>query len=177
MDSINGLTYIKDFITKAEEKELLKKINESEWNTEIRRRTQHYGYRYPYKNTTKLIEANPIPDFLQNILEKVNNETGCNFNQIIINEYTPGQGINPHIDKTFLFGDTIVSLSLQSDIIMDFTKFNDNVEVNLDRRSIVILRNDARYKWRHAIEARKFDNGVKRGTRVSVTFRETKNLG
>jgi hypothetical protein len=47
-----------------------------------------------------------------------------------------------------------------------------NVEVGLTRRSIVILQKNARYKWRHSIDARKMDNGVKRGKRVSITFRE-----
>lgn len=40
------------------------------------------------------------------------------FNQLIINEYNPGQGINPHIDNPILFSSPIVSLSLGSDCIM-----------------------------------------------------------
>jgi alkylated DNA repair dioxygenase AlkB len=42
------------------------------------------------------------------------------FNQLIINEYEPGQGINPHVDNTTLFTDTVVSLSLGSEAIMNF---------------------------------------------------------
>ena len=39
---------------------------------------------------------------------------------MIVNEYEPGQGINPHIDNTNLFRDTIVSVSLGSPTIMIF---------------------------------------------------------
>lgn len=44
------------------------------------------------------------------------------FDQLIINEYTPGQGINPHIDNPTLFSSPIVSLSLGSDCVMEFDK-------------------------------------------------------
>ena len=172
MNNINGLTFISNFITENEELELLDNINKSKWNTEIRRRTQHYGFRYPYKNTTKLIKTDPIPKFLQGILEKLNDQTGKDFDQIIINEYEPGHGICPHVDNTYLFGDTVVSLSLQSNTIMDFTNYGKHIEVELLRKSIVILQKDARYKWRHGIEAIKMDNNIQRGKRVSITFRE-----
>lgn len=41
---MNGLTYIKDFITEDEELNLISFINSMEWNCELSRRTQHYGY-------------------------------------------------------------------------------------------------------------------------------------
>ena len=40
-------------------------------------------------------------------------------NQLIVNEYTPGQGIHAHIDRD-LFEDGIVAISLLSDIQMIF---------------------------------------------------------
>lgn len=42
------------------------------------------------------------------------------FDQLIVNEYEPGQGINPHIDNIKLFKSDIASLSLGSDCIMIF---------------------------------------------------------
>lgn len=44
------------------------------------------------------------------------------FDQLIINEYQPGQGINPHIDNVKLFAEPIVSLSLGSECIMEFDR-------------------------------------------------------
>ena len=48
--------------------------------------------------------------------------------QTIINEYLPGQGISSHIDCEPCFEDTIVSLSLGSGCIMDFTNKSDKTK-------------------------------------------------
>jgi alkylated DNA repair dioxygenase AlkB len=40
--------------------------------------------------------------------------------QVIINEYTPGQGIAAHIDHKGSFGPIVASLSLLSGAVMDF---------------------------------------------------------
>lgn len=44
--------------------------------------------------------------------------------------------------------------------------------INLEPRSLLILKDDARYQWKHGIAAGKSDNGVKRQRRVSLTFRK-----
>lgn len=44
--------------------------------------------------------------------------------------------------------------------------------IYLEPRSLLILKDDARYKWKHGITSRKSDNGVKRQKRVSLTFRK-----
>ena len=99
--------------------------------------------------------------------------------QVIVNEYEPGQGISNHIDCEPCFQGTIVSLSLGSGCFMDFTnKFDKTkkIPVWLAPRSIVILKDEARYEWLHGIAARKSDklNGYKhdRRRRVSLTFRK-----
>jgi alkylated DNA repair dioxygenase AlkB len=62
----------------------------------------------------------------------------------------------------------IVSVSLGSDIHMVIGE-----EIRLERRSALILRGKWRYEIKHGIVARKSDDGVKRGRRVSLTFRTT----
>jgi alkylated DNA repair dioxygenase AlkB len=111
--------------------------------------------------------------------------------QMIVNEYLPGQGINPHIDNVGYFADGIASVSLGSAVIMDFiysydpsviseSKASETVlknfkkEVLLTPRSVISLHGEARYKWRHGIVARKSDHKVPRGRRVSLTFRKMK---
>lgn len=42
--------------------------------------------------------------------------------QVIVNEYQPGQGIANHIDCISCFSGTVISLSLGSSCIMDFTR-------------------------------------------------------
>jgi len=102
--------------------------------------------------------------------------TPVRFDHMLVNEYEPGQGISSHRDY-MTFGSPVVSLSLLSPCVMDFRHTaSDRVEhLLLPRRSLLILANEARYEWEHAIAARKTDawNGVplKRGRRLSVTFR------
>jgi alkylated DNA repair dioxygenase AlkB len=101
--------------------------------------------------------------------------------QLIVNEYTPGQGISPHIDSVELFEDEILSISLGSDITMNFTEASDKTNIKsliLKRRTLMCLSKDARYKWKHSIPQRIYDiikgKKVKRDTRISLTFRKVK---
>jgi alkylated DNA repair dioxygenase AlkB len=201
---ISGLTYIRDFLGEEEQVDILRQINELPWSDTagIKRRVQHYGYEYGYQgHQDSLATAPPIPDFLGELrrrLEEVicggdgdvvgdadggdasGGEGRRSFNQVIINEYKPGEGIAPHVDNVRLFGDTVVSVSLGSGAVMTFNPVGapkEKQEVYLHPGSAVILTGDARYRWQHSIPARKNDtvDGVKvaRGTRISVTFRRT----
>lgn len=67
-----------------------------------------------------------------------------------ISEYQPGQGINGHIDRVESFGPVVASLSLGSPVVMSFSLGNNSVDVLLERRSMVFLTGDARFKWKHA---------------------------
>ena len=93
--------------------------------------------------------------------------------QLIVNEYEPGQGIGRHVDSHD-FGNTIVSLSLGSQCHMIFRdRAGDRgvLEIPLKARSLLIMKDEARLKWTHEIPSRKSDKGVPRRTRVSLTFR------
>ena len=61
-----------------------------------------------------------LPTFCQPLLEKLKPLLPHSPDQLIINEYEPGQGISHHVDKTTFFKDGIVSLSLSSDCTMEF---------------------------------------------------------
>jgi alkylated DNA repair dioxygenase AlkB len=120
--SIDGLIYIPDFISVEKEKSLLSNIDKQPWLNDLKRRVQHYGYKYDYRAR--------------------------------------------NIDK---------SLSLGSGAMMQFEKDGIREEIYLEPRSLIILSDAARYKWTHAIPARKSDKvygqAVARNRRVSVTFR------
>ncbi len=98
--------------------------------------------------------------------------------QVIANEYLPGQGISAHIDCVPCFDDTIVSISLLSACEMVFRDVRGPAAcgVLLQPRSGVLLRDSGRYGWTHEIPARKSDivNGVRtdRSRRFSLTFRK-----
>jgi len=181
---IRGLTYLRDFITSDEEKKIASLIDAKEWSGELSRRVQHYGYKYDYKvrNVNEAISVESLPKWLQSLGKRLVRDGFFDIepDQVIVNEYLPGQGITTHIDCLPCFGDTIVSLSLGSTCVMDFTnaKTEEAIPILLEPRSIVILKEEARYLWKHGIAKRKQDkyNGVTylRSRRISLTFRTMK---
>src|SRR5690606_5822018 len=125
MLDIAGLTYIPDFITRDEESALIAQIDAQPWLNDLKRRVQHYGYKYDYKVRVVTNDAHlgPLPDWLQPLAQKLQDEHLFQTvpDQTIVNEYLPGQGISAHIDCVPCFDDVIASLSLGSPAIMQFT--------------------------------------------------------
>lgn len=180
--SISGLSYFEDFISIDEEYGLLENIDHQLWRSDLKRRVQHYGYIYDYKarSISREMSLGDLPKWLQRysglLVEQGYFSTPPD--QVIINEYLPGQGISSHIDCLPCFGDTIASLSLSSAVDMDFTnpdKASHKIAMRLRPRSLIVLKGDARSKWQHGIAGRKTDNisglRVARQRRVSLTFR------
>ena len=182
IDAIAGLDYKKDYINEIKHDQLLKQIDEQPWLDDLKRRVQHYGYKYDYKarRVVRDMRIGKLPEWLEELAEKLCRDRHMPkvADQVIVNEYKPGQGISRHIDCEPCFDDTIVSLSLGSGCVMDFiNKFDKKKRsVWLEPRSIVVLKNEARYEWLHGIAARKTDewDGQKyeRQRRVSLTFRK-----
>ena len=55
---------------------------------------------------------------------------------------------------------------------MEFTQTGEvKKEIVLALRSLTMLYGEARSIWKHSIPARLKDNGVARGVRISLTFR------
>ena len=121
----------------------------------------------------------PLPEWLSEIAEDL--ERAGHFasrpEQVIINEYLPGQGIAAHIDCAPCFGPEIASISLLSGCLMRFTsaKTDRVFDQYLAPRSLALMQGAARYEWAHGIAARKSDvvGGQKllRSRRISLTFR------
>lgn len=180
--NISGLTYVPNFISSKEEQQLSDAINSEKWLTDIKRRVQHYGYKYDYKARSINYEMylGQIPEWAFEIAERIHKNCymDCIPDQLIVNEYLPGQGIANHVDCEPCFADTIISLSLNSHCIMDFIniKSRNKVEVLLEPRSLVVIKGDARYNWTHGIPQRKSDTfhfcKYERKIRLSITFRK-----
>ena len=176
MFGIKGLLYIPDYITATKETQLIKTINKQRWDNSLKRRVQHYGYRYDYKarNVTPGMYIGKLPNWLNKIAIQLNEDGLCEsvLDQVIINEYQPRQGISAHIDCEKCFGPRIFSMSLGSQAVMDFTQEGKTKkEILLARRSLVMMYGEARSEWKHSIPARLKDNGMERGVRISLTFR------
>ena len=147
--------------------------------TDLKRRVQHYGFKYDYKarSITSDHYIGATPDWLLPLCQKLLADKIFKIipDQVIINEYLPGQGITPHIDCIPCFAEVICSLSLISPCVMEFVR-EEKVPMLLEPRSLVVLSGESRYNWKHGIAARQADiySGAKipRQRRLSITFRK-----
>lgn len=180
---IEGLSIFYDFISEEDEVSIIETIDNNKWLLDLSRRVQHYGYKYDYKKRRidNKMYLGKLPEWLQKITLVMieNNVIDFTPDQAIINEYQPGQGIAPHIDCEPCFGDTIISLSLGSSCMMNFEKepnSKQKIEIFLEPRSLIIMREESRYNLYHSIPSRKkdkiADNLFTRNRRISVTFRK-----
>ena len=179
--SINGLSYFPEFVSRRTAFGLMEAIDSNTWSDELKRRVQHYGFRYDYK--ARIVSRDsylgPLPNWIDSFIEEnlPRSILPERPDQVIVNEYIPGQGISAHIDCIPCFGGTIASLSLASSAYMEFFGSSGEREsLYLKPRSLLVLQGDARSRWRHAIPARKSDlvDGMRipRTRRVSMTFRK-----
>jgi alkylated DNA repair dioxygenase AlkB len=179
---ISGLTYETKSLTSNSAQQFIFQIDEQPWRTDLKRRVQHYGYVYDYKRRTvdKSMFLGKLPDWSEPLTEILVNhpDFAIRPDQMIINEYEPGQGIAYHIDCEPCFGDVIASFSLNSTCIMNFVhaKNSNKQELLLEPNSLLIIRGEARYDWKHGILARKTDKyggtTYPRKRRISITFRK-----
>ena len=174
--TIHGLTYLSSYICPDYEQELVCLIDGQSWNTELKRRTQHYGYKYAYmaRSIDTRDALGPMPKWIENLCCKLYDDAFFREkpDQVIINEYRPAQGISPHIDCPSSFAEVVCSLSLASGCSMDLIKGDLKHSIYLEPRSLLVLQGDARYTWQHGIAARKSDRGIRRQRRISLTFRK-----
>lgn len=145
---IDGLLYIPNFISESEHDALLTAVDVQSWLTDLKRRVQHYGYKYDYKARNILPDSylGELPHWLGDLQERLFTDGIFKQkpDQAIINEYLPGQGISSHIDCVPCFEDVIASLSLGSDTIMQLSKAEQKHYVFLEKRSLIVLSGEAR---------------------------------
>ncbi|MEU4085873.1 alpha-ketoglutarate-dependent dioxygenase AlkB [Streptomyces aureus] len=184
-EAVPGLRYVPDWLDRDACGELLARIDAGAWSTELRRRVQHFGHRYDYGRRSVAAGsrteagAPPLPPWALQVATRMVREGVMEqrADQVIVNEYEPGQGISAHVDCVPCFGPVVAALSLGSGCVMDFTHPGEGRKtgVYLAPGSLLVMTGPARYEWRHAIAARRsdlWDGGrVPRGRRVSVTFR------
>jgi alkylated DNA repair dioxygenase AlkB len=178
-----GFDYLDDFITHDEEQALLDffaKIDNYK-NTGSRRMLA-YGYCYlKGEHGVSLHPASPIPDCVKPVLTRIEKKYDRKFDQLTVNEYLPGQGIDAHYDHRERFGPVIVGLSLGSGCGMIFEGENNfRREQFLKPRSLYMMSHRYRYPYTHRIRKVHSDTvdgqRVDRKTRISLTFRQSGQL-
>jgi alkylated DNA repair dioxygenase AlkB len=177
-NTISGLSYLPNFLTPEATGLLTNAIDTQPWETTLSRRTQQYGYSYVHKSAVlNRAFLGELPGFLSVLAERLVAEGHFATlpDQVIINEYEPGQGIGLHVDATVYFGPVVASLSLLAPVIMQFAREDAKAELWLEPGSLLVLRGAARTDWKHGIAARQTDRwediAIPRQRRISVTFR------
>lgn len=176
---IPGLSYLPSYVTEQEEQELVRAIDREPWDITWDRRRQYYGATYGAAPGPE----RPIPAWGLALAKRMHGEglSERPFDQLLVNEYEPGQGIALHHDHQ-PFDRTVVSLSLLSPCVMDFRCPTDGRRASLllERRSLLVLSDEARYQWQHGIARRKNDRWqgfvIPRQRRLSVTLRLLKQV-
>ena len=172
-----GFNYTPDFITADEESFLLDEIKKITLHTfhfqgfEAKRKVASFGYDYNFERK-RLSKGNPIPVAFNGLLEKVaaylTIPTG-DFAELLVTEYPTGSVINWHRDA-FPF-DVVAGISLLSDCTFRLRPHDKArqersaiISFPVHKRSLYIMRDDARIGWQHSIAPVK-------NIRYSITLR------
>ena len=179
---VEGLQYIPSYISRVEAQRLWQLVDHNPWLRDLKRRVQHYGYKYDYRarRIDYSMRIGELPPWgVRLALRLCKDGPFAELpDQVIVNEYEPGQGITDHIDCEPCFQSTIVSLSLGSTCVMNLTNkaTGHRIPVFLEPGSIVVLKGPSRYDWQHGIPHRKTDmfrnRRYSRTRRISLTFRK-----
>lgn len=177
---IPGLKYLPDFISAAEEAALVAEIDRSGWcNVGMRRLVRQFGicYSFSRRSVVSTDIQEPIPEQGTAIARRLVQAKLMPSlpNQMLANRYLPGEGISFHVDAPEFA--EIADLSLLSDCVMEFrhTKTLEKQKIWLDRRSLLLLTDEARWQWEHSIPYRQRDRFAgreqMRQLRISLTYR------
>ncbi|MDA2812309.1 hypothetical protein O4J56_16830 [Nocardiopsis sp. RSe5-2] len=102
--AVPGLKYIADWLAADACRDLLSEIDAAEWSAQLKRRVQHYGRRYDYGRRSVAgdgrDDAPPLPPWAHAMAARLADEglMDREAEQVIVNEYLPGQGISAHVD-------------------------------------------------------------------------------
>ena len=185
---VPGLVYRPNFLEGEHERRLVEWIDAQEWSNELRRRVQHYGWRYEYRDR-QVDSSMRLGDLPPKLLELAHRLYHSKLvpqmpDQVIVNEYNADQGISAHVDARSSFADGIATISLLESWEMNFHPpgrkgTRTAVPWLLERRSVAVMNGAARWKWKHEIGVRKSDpplngygNRRPRNRRISLTFRK-----
>ena len=184
-EEVPGLSHVPGFLDEAEEMSIISQIDRGEWIEDLRRRVQHYGWRYDYKarRVDPAMHLGALPGWADALARRLfDAKLVPNLpDQVIVNEYRKDQGIGRHVDsESFADGIAMISLLESWEMIFCDKRGKRKVSRMLERRSVTVIEGKARYDWTHEIPKRKsepVDPGKKhprrhRIRRVSLTFRK-----
>jgi alkylated DNA repair dioxygenase AlkB len=172
----DGFAYVPDFLTRAEEAQLLEPIRAlpfhaaryKEWHA--RRRIVSFGGSYDFSRN-ELTAAPPIPEFLAPLREQLArwaNIPGARIEHAMVAEYQPATPLGWHRDVPQF--EDVLGVSLLGHARMRFRPWppkhaqRTTHALDLEPRSAYLMRGAARWQWQHAVSPTK-------ELRYSITFR------
>lgn len=177
---IAGLDYREDFMSEAEERQLLERLGALDlapfrfhgWLGN--RKTRSFGWRYDFEDAS-FQPTEPFPAWLQPLRERAAILAGVNaqaFVHALLARYDPGAGIGWHKDRDVF--DRVVGVSLGTPATLRFrrraaTGFR-RAELEVAPRSAYLLAEESRWEWEHRITP-----GDE--LRFSITFRTLSDKG
>jgi alkylated DNA repair dioxygenase AlkB len=177
---IAGLDYRPEFITPAEEQELVGHLSAEElspfrfhgWTG--KRLTRSFGWRYDFDDAS-FSPSEPIPGWLEPLRSKAAGLAGveaADFVHALLVRYNPGAGIGWHKDRSVF--ETVVGVSLGTPAMLRFRRRRgggfDRTQVEVEPRSAYLLSGEARHEWEHGIAPGET-------LRLSITFRTLSEKG
>ena len=159
-----GLIYQPEFVSPAEERELLASIQrlplrEAQYRQyTARRRTLSFGAGYDFQ-AQRTTPADALPEFLEALRARAAAWIGMQpaaFIQALIAEYRPGAPLGWHRDVPDY--EIVVGISLAAATRIKFRRYPwnpvekaDIVTLLAEPRSAYILRDEARWRWQHSV--------------------------
>ena len=147
---IPGLRYVSEYLDAVTHDSLLASVDEGAWRDFGERRAQIYGYSYHYTKGG-LYRVEDLPPWAEDLSARLVRDglMPDAADQLIVNDYAAGQGIQAHVDAP-LFTDTIISVSLGSNCVMEFTNEAGDTEARfLEPRSTLVIGGEARHGGSH----------------------------
>ena len=188
-----GLDTLRGYLTEEQQKGILEELSHFEFSQYVGKTCLEFGHNYSfYINEPTADFMPPKIKLLSDRLVKdgvLKEEERSD--HILVNKYTPGQGIHSHIDDDW-YTDGIVSITLMSGAAIEFRrerknnyyktnphleeKYKDNTLLEcgtgyFDPGSLFVMHGESRYAYKHEIKRRKTDRAVYATKKESGDFK------
>ena len=177
-----GLDTLRGYLTEEQQLGILEELSHFEFSQYVGKTCLEFGHNYSFYINEPTAEFMPpkiklLSDRLvkDGVLKEEERP-----DHILVNKYTPGQGIHSHIDDDW-YTDGIASITLMSGAAIEFRrerkndyyktnphleeKYKDNTLLEcgtgyFDPGSLFVMNGESRYAYKHEIKRRKTDRAV-----------------